>query len=166
MKLVLKSLLFFLCFHITSYSAQTKIFRFSGEGRERVKQAIEDVIKDVIFLKRPFARSRLTETNQIPEVIRIEENGQEVSIRFNQSPPRKARVGDSPVKWITPAGKEVDLRFFRNGENLQESLTSEKGVRTNTYEIRGDILNLKVVVQSPQLPQSLIYNLTFTAVKN
>lgn len=139
------------------------VFALDRAASDDVKQAIDRSAGEFNFLLRPFARSRLTKANPVPQRIEIAYTGSEVRVQLDRVPAVSAPRDGRTVKWKRDDGALFDLTARIREGTLEQSFRGDDGERINVYRLEpdGKTLKMGVTLKSPRLPKPLTYTLVF-----
>jgi hypothetical protein len=130
--------------------------------REALEQAIEGTARQLSFLIRPIARSRLRAGNRVAPWVEIHGQGDQISIRYQGRSPMVARADGTPTTWKNEDGSTLTITHRLDGPTLVQVLRTGEGARTNRFSAGPDgSLRLAVEITSPRLPVPLRYSLTY-----
>ena len=138
-------------------------FTLDRASSDDVKAAVDRAAAEFNFVLRPFARSRLTKANPVPQQVEIAYTSTEVSVQLDRTPPVTAPRDGRTVKWRRDDGALFDLSARIEAGALHQSFTGEDGKRVNVYRLRPDgrTLSMQVTLSSPRLPKPVEYTLVF-----
>jgi hypothetical protein len=142
-------------------------FAFGDNPGERqgVEQAVEATVRQLSFVVRGIARSRLRAANRIVPWVALERRGDQLVVRYEGRPPMVARADGQPVSWKDEHGTTLSLQHRIEGPTLVQVLSTGEGARTNRLTPGGDgSLRMAVEIASPRLPAPLRYALTYRRV--
>jgi hypothetical protein len=142
-------------------------FTFGDDPGERqgVDQAIEATARQLSFVVRGIARSRLRAANRIAPWVALERRGDQLVVRYEGRPAMAARADGQPVSWKDEHGATVSLQHRMEGPTLVQVLSTGEGARTNRFTAGADgSLRMAVEISSPRLPAPLRYALTYRRV--
>ncbi|MBC7795059.1 MAG: hypothetical protein H7Z43_15240 [Clostridia bacterium] len=140
-------------------------YRFVGGAGEQkaVEDAIEKVVQEMLFIKRPIARGRLKDRNKIA-----------TSWVFTIAGGQIKAVAESIMTWASPedgssadvktsTGDDAKLTQKITGDKLVQVFTTKEGKREDIFTLQADgvTLKLEVILTSTQLPMPLKYSLTY-----
>jgi hypothetical protein len=138
------------------------VFTLDRAASDDVGKAIDRSAADFNFLLRPFARSRLTKANPIPQRIEIVSTAAEVSVKIDQAAPVAAPRDGRTVKWTRDDGAVFDLTARTTDGALHQTFRGEDGRREAVFRLRPDgRLAMAVTISSPRLKKPLHYTLVF-----
>ena len=142
-------------------------FALDKAASDDVKAAVDRAAGEFNFLLRPFARSRLTKANPVPQKVRIVYAPAEVSVQLDQAPPIVAPRDGHKVTWTRGDGDKFDLTATTEGGVLRQSFKGEDGQRVNVYRLRdAKTLAMEVTLSSPRLHKPVTYTLVFRKVES
>jgi len=124
-------------------------------------QAINTVTSQMGFFKRDIAQKRLTATNRPAQQLVIIQTASEITIQADGALTIKTPMNGAPTSVTGPDGGTVQVSTVWQGATLVRTFTTPDGVRTNSYSLSGNTLTESVQVTSPDLPQPLVYQLTY-----
>jgi LysM repeat protein len=113
------------------------------------------------FFKRDIAQKRLTATNRPAQQLVIIQTASEITIQADGALTIKTPMNGAPTSVTGPDGGTVQVSTVWQGATLVRTFTTPDGVRTNSYSLSGNTLSESVQVTSPDLPQPLVYQLTY-----
>ena len=132
------------------------------ERSDAIPQAIERVVADMNFIKRPFARSRLTKTNAAYRTLRLDLGAALFRIQFEGRQPIETPADGRAVGWTREDGERFQVSTRMEGGNLVQRFVAEDGSRRNTYHLDPDgTLRLQAEISSSKLPRPLTYTLVY-----
>ena len=141
------------------------VYLFAGGAREQegIQAGIERAIDEMSFITRPFARSRLRNTNPAYGWVQVQFQGEHIVITLAGRSPINTLADGSPAPWTRPDGEQVQARQRFMGDRVVQSITAQDGSRRVEYQLdaSGQRLTLDVTVTSPRLPAPLRYRLTY-----
>ena len=121
-------------------------------------QAIEALVDDVSFWRRPAVRSRLKQVTAPCAEVQISREGDAIAIRCDDRPDVVDRPDGQPIAWTDAGGHTYDVAIEVRDDAVVQTFTTPDGARTNTYTFGGGSLRIDVEVTSPQLPRPLRYS--------
>lgn len=126
-----------------------------GAGRE---PAIDTLVQEMAFWKRPIARSRLFAVTAPCGELAFWSEGDQVGIRCDALPVTVDRPDSTAIRWLDAQGQVYDLSIeVRDDVVIQTFSAPEGGRRTNTYTVAQGSMQVEVVMTSPLLPRPLHY---------
>ena len=140
-------------------------YRFVGGDAEKkaLEDAIEKVVQEMNFIKRPIARGRLKDRNGIAS-----------SWQFTVAGGQIKAVAEGVMTWTTPeSGAQADVKTSTGDDaklsmkivdnKLFQTFTTKEGKREAVFTLGADGATLKmdVTLTSSQLPMPLKYTLTY-----
>lgn len=128
-----------------------------------IAATIEALVDKMNFIKRPFARNRLSKTNTAYQRIRITQPSAALEITFDDRKPIHLPANGTPIQWTREDGDRFEVAVERRDSNLVQTYRAADGTRVNTFrwDEDGKTLHLDVEVTSSQLPQPLKYSLVY-----
>ena len=133
----------------------------SKKAQVAIKKAIDDVVSDMFLLKRPFARSRLTDTNPVLVEMRFHFKGKKMHYIYNGTKVIDSTL-DAPFhKWKSPTdGNTYKIKEYMRGGALVQVIKGSEGKKVERFQLSKDgrVLTYYVTVTSPQLPKPLKYH--------
>lgn len=138
-------------------------YSYVPERSSKIPDAVEKTVKEVNFVIRPIARSRLNKTNQPYQHITFAVAPDKLSITTDKRAPIVTPADGKPVKWKREDGETLDVSMKWQGDALQETFAADDGKRVNLYELSpdGNELKMLVTVSSKRLPRPLSYTLVY-----
>ena len=128
---------------------------------QNIRKAVDKVADRMGFIVGPIAHDRLMDANQPAQQIVISMAGNEVTVQFDHDQPITGPADGSTIDWTRDDGEKVRVTTVWQGATLVRTFTTPDGVRTNSYSLSGNTLTESVQVTSPDLPQPLVYQLTY-----
>jgi len=124
---------------------------------------IEAATAPMNFLTRPFARSRLKQTNPLHAHIRIAHPGSEITIQYDDSPAQHMPDDGSPVAWKREDGESFMISARTDPDGLVQTYKAEDGERSNRFRLdpATGSLALTVTIRSGRLPGPVTYTLSY-----
>lgn len=128
-----------------------------------VAAAIEGVVADMNFIKRPIARKKLTRLNPVYKkaVIAISETG--VLVKFDERDSIPMPAGGKAGPWTREDGDKFMVAAQVTKDQLIQTFKNDEGERTNVFKLSpdGKTLVMNATIKSPQLSKPLTYAITF-----
>lgn len=136
-----------------------------AQAQKKIHTAIDELVEDVNFVKRGFAKRRLRETNEAVSEIDVEISGDKIAVQYDSDPPGISPKGNKPANWKNAEGDSYRLTQQISGRTLTQKFQGEDGARTNKLTVSedGNTIDMQVTVTSDQLPRPLTYSLTYSA---
>ena len=148
--------------HASDLPGPEGTFALDRAASDDVRVAVERSAGEFNFVLRPFARSRLTKANPVPQKVRIAYTETDVSVQLDAAPPVTAPRDGHKVTWTRDDGKSFQLTAHLEGGALRQTFKGDEGQRTNVYKLRPDgKLAMEVTLTSPRLDKPLTYTLVF-----
>lgn len=132
------------------------------EAKQRRDRAVESVIDEFSFYKRPFARSILESRTVICRVIELKIVGDSFSCTCDDYDPFRSSLDGSSGR-VTIAGQTYDLRQRVEPDRLTQIFTDKHGRRINEYRLdwSGQILEAAVALHGKELPRPIRFRQTY-----
>jgi hypothetical protein len=133
-------------------------------ARAEINRQIDDVVQDMSFIERPFARSRLRTATAPCQELEFAVNGNELTIRCDDRAPATApATGEQAVHELDDGDRVVLIHQVGERQVLQV-FADEDGMRKNLFTISPDgrSVQLDIEISSTRLPAPLEYRRTFT----
>ena len=128
-----------------------------------VAAAIEGVVANMNFIKRPIARKKLIRLNPIYKkaVIAISDTG--VFVKFDERDAIPMPPGGKPGPWTREDGDKFMVAAQLTPGQMIQTFKNDEGERTNIFKLSSDgkSLTMTATVKSPQLPKPLTYSISF-----
>ncbi len=143
--------------------AGTYVYAGGAEQKAVVDTMVEKVVQQVAMVFRPLARPRLQEVCAAAPKAIIKVEGDTVEMIRGDAKVWKSKADGKAFTATNDEGEPIAVsRKWTNGV-LLEYLHAEKGSRTMTYKLSKNkqLLSIKTVIRSPQLPQSLVFEYTY-----
>ena len=133
---------------------------------DNVNEAIEDAVGKLNFVTRDIAEGRLKKLNPAYHQVVITSSPNEISVTVDNQPPLRAPAKGTPVAWVSPDGRKVNVSMELAGRRLEQTFTSADGHRVNDYTLSPDgrTLTMQVTETSPRLSQSITYKQVYRRV--
>jgi hypothetical protein len=137
-------------------------YQHSGgrSAEDEVREAIERVVRQMSWFSRAIARRRLRASNEIPQTLRIERDGERVTIAFDGRE-RKVSVGGPPISVDGIHGDDLRYSLEIRGATLVQRFDDGGSGRINEFRADGDAVMVKVRVYSDRLPKDVVYELRY-----
>ena len=128
-----------------------------------IAAAINSTVADMLFIKRPIARGRLTKVNPAYKKVVISISDKEVLVKFDEREPIHMLPGGKSSPWTREDGDKFQVAAQVSKDQLIQTFKNDEGERTNIFKLSpdGKSLVLSATVKSPQLPKPLPYNISF-----
>ena len=128
-----------------------------------VAAAIQNVVADMNFIKRPIARGRLTKLNPVYKkvVIAISDTG--VFVKFDERDSIPMPAGGKAGPWTREDGDKFMVAAQVTKDQMIQTFKNDEGERTNVFRLSpdGKTLTMSATIKSPQLSKPLTYVITF-----
>lgn len=134
----------------------------AATASDKVKKAIEEAVRPLMFLARGPARDYLKKTNIPYQKIVIWCSQKEVSITTDQRAPIRTSNGES-LDWTREDGEKFKVSAVCESGKLRQVFEGSNGQRVNTYSIADDdkTLTMQVTITSGRLKEPLKYQLEY-----
>ncbi len=140
-------------------------YRFVGGDKEQkgVEEAIEKVVQEMLFIKRPIARGRLKERNKVATSWTFNTAGGTIKANAEGVMAWSSPASGAPADVKTSTGDDAKLTQKIVGNKLTQVFTTKEGKREAVFTLGadGETLTMDVVLVSEQLPIPLKYSLTY-----
>ena len=123
-----------------------------------IDNAIESVVQEMNFIKRPFARSRLRDTNPLLTQVRFQRQDDLLIYTYNAGNVIRLVPNGPAIRWKSPAdGNTYETKATLVGRRFTLFFKGEEGSKKEVFELGADGTTLTVhsVITSPQLPKAL-----------
>lgn len=132
-----------------------------GVKRERneINGAIESLVDDMTFYKRPFARSALKDSTKPCPTLIVFFKADQMAINCKGRVDAQTPADGTPVKWQNDDGDDFRLSQKIEKNRMVQVFRGEDGNRKNVYTLRdgGKELFIRVTITSDDLPRPLKY---------
>ncbi len=140
-------------------------YRFVGGDKESkaVEEAIEKVVQEMLFIKRPIARGRLKDRNKVATSWTFTVAGGQIKSAAEGIMSWSSPENGSPADVKTSTGDDAKLSQKISGNKLTQVFTTKEGKRESVFTLGADgqTVTMDVVLVSEQLPIPLKYSLTY-----
>jgi hypothetical protein len=141
-------------------------YRFVGgeQQRQRLLDAIEEVVKDMVFLVRPIARRRLRNNTQPSEELHIDVTATQITIVRSGLHTVSAPRDGSSIVWRSPEGDEFAVRHRLGAdEELIQEFVGASNHSNNVFRLAagGSRLTVQTTISDDRLPSALRYHMTY-----
>jgi hypothetical protein len=128
-----------------------------------VAAAIESVVADMNFIKRPIARKKLTRLNPVYRKVLIAIGEKGVFIKFDERDSIPMPAGGKPGPWTREDGDKFLVAAQVTKDQLIQTFKNDEGERTNLFQLSpdGKTLVMSATIKSPQLSKPLTYSISF-----
>ncbi len=132
-----------------------------GEAEQQARlDAIDATVAQMFGIARPFARKVMRRNTTNPSCFHIQLDGDQIAISEEDDDPLWTPLDGTPVQIDGyKAGQQVYRKVV--GDSLHAKSWQHNGGGTRIFRLSGDTLTVEVVIFSEQLPDDLIYTLTF-----
>jgi hypothetical protein len=125
-------------------------------------EVIDDTVSRMFGIARPFARRVMRNRTTNPSCFHIELDGDSIAIVEDDDKPLWTPLDGSPVQID---GWGADQQVYRKvvGDTLHARSWQHNGGGTRVFQLSADgqALTVQVIIDSQQLPEDMIYELTF-----
>jgi hypothetical protein len=135
-----------------------------GEGEIReLDAAIESVVKQMNFLIRGIARSRLREPNLPSPAITIAVARGAITVARPSRPTVTAPASGEPIEWKSPSGDRFTVRHGVTADGLlYQRFEDDRSVTVNHFHLGDDSrLVIETTIHSRRLPSALVFRTTY-----
>jgi hypothetical protein len=128
-----------------------------------IAAAIDTTVADMLFIKRPFARHKLTNLNPAYRKVMIAISEREVLVKFDEREPIHMPPDGKPAPWTREDGDKFMVAAQVSKDQLVQTFKNDEGERTNIFRLSpdGKSLTMSATIKSPQLPKPLTYSISF-----
>jgi hypothetical protein len=144
-------------------------YQYVGGERERqaLDSAIDDVVKEMMFLARPIARRRLRDSNQPSNELYLEVSATQITIVRPGRPTVAARRDGAAVVWTSPEGDEFTVRHRLGADgSLIQEFVGDGNRSLNIFKLASDgsQLSVQTTISADRLPKVLRFQMTYRRV--
>jgi hypothetical protein len=141
-------------------------FRLVLEKSDDIDGAIEQAIRPMRFMIRPFARSRLRKINTPCARLTIGATTDAVVVVGDAQAPIRTPWNGAPISWKREDGEPFTVSAAWDGGVFEQTFASGTGRRINRYSLSADgqILTMHVAVSGGGLPGTLTYALVYQRI--
>ena len=134
-----------------------------GAASDNIDEVIEQVVKDMNFVRRPLARQRLQGTTKPSQHLEITYTGADVTITTDGNSSVRTPADGKAVEWTRGDGEKVMVTTTHDARTMTRVFRADDGERSNAYRLESDpsTLTMRVVLTSPQLPEPVAYKLVY-----
>ena len=140
-------------------------FVYSHEASEEQGriQAIEDVVQQLNFVIRAYARKRISDRLKPYQTLAFQFHGETLATRFDDYPERKTPLDGRRVYFKDTKGRDAFIQRTRDRALIHERGGRDGNVRTSVYRFSedGQTLFVDVTIESVRLPDAIRYRLTY-----
>lgn len=128
-----------------------------------VASAIENVVADMNFIKRPIARKKLIRLNPVYKKTIIAISGSGVTVKFDDRDVIPMPPGGKPGPWTREDGDKFMVAAQVTKDQMIQTFKNDEGERTNVFKLSADgkSLTMNATIKSPQLSKPLTYSISF-----
>jgi hypothetical protein len=133
------------------------------KAREKINRAIESLVADMNFIKRPFARDALEDKTTPCSELALGFPGEKVSVTCDSKPATVSPNDDTITTYKAQDGNTYKVSQKQAGRVVRQIFYGDDGKRINTLILSkdGKTLEMSVRIESGRLPRPLEYELTF-----
>ncbi|AWV88576.1 hypothetical protein [Bradymonas sediminis] len=130
------------------------------KDRAAIAQVIEELVDDMAFYKRSFARSALIESTEPCANLHVAFAADTITLNCKGHPDTTSPKNGAFINWEDDDGHIVRLSQKLDGQRIVQVFKNDDGTRENVYTLRdgGKSLLLSVTISSDQLPRPLKYS--------
>lgn len=141
-------------------------FRLVPEQSDDLDAAIEQAIRPMGFVIRPFARRRLRKINTPCARLTIGATADAVVVVGDAQAPIRTPLNGVPIRWTREDGEPFTVSATWDGGVFEQTFASGTGRRVNRYSLSADgqTLTMHVTVSGGGLPGTMIYALAYQRV--
>jgi hypothetical protein len=138
-------------------------YALDARASDDVNRVIEDVVKEMNFIRKPLARKRLRATTRPSESLRIAFTSADVTITTDGNSSVRTPMDGTPVEWTREDGEKFLVTTTHDGRTITRIFRAGDGQRSNAYSLSPDrsTLTMSIVLTSPQLPEPVAYKLVY-----
>lgn len=129
-----------LCALLSTLCASAQDAGFNGAfayvSDSGITAAIETTVADMGFIKRPFARKRLKETNPAYKKVTFTVGSQEIVVQYDARQPIKVPADGKAVPWTREDGKTFMVTAKVEGPTLTQTFKNEGSSRITVGHLR------------------------------
>jgi hypothetical protein len=128
-----------------------------------VAAAINAVVADMNFIKRPIARGRLTKLNPVYKKVVIAISDKGVFVKFDERDAIPMLPGGAASPWTREDGDKFMVAAQITKDQMIQTFKNDEGERTNVFKLSADgkVLVMGATIKSPQLSKPLTYSISF-----
>ena len=133
--------------------------------QQGIDEAIQEVVSEMAFYLRPFARSQLREVTAPCGQVEITQDRGRLEIRCNDETPAVSVPDGRIVPYTNQSGDTFQLSQEVRGDRIVQIWRDRAGHRRNTYTLEddGEVLRIDVRVVSDRLPRPVEFSHTFVS---
>lgn len=131
--------------------------------RKAINEVIEEIVDDMSFVKRPFARSALKDSTRPCPTLEIAFSGDQITLFCKTRSPIRSPLDGTAVDWTNEGGDPHRVSQALENGRIVQIFRGEDGSRKNVYTLKNDgkELELEVTITSDDLPRALTYKRLF-----
>jgi len=128
-----------------------------------IAAAIDAIVSDMNFIKRPIARSRLAQMNPVNKIIVIAISDNDVLVKYDEREGIHMVPNVAAAPWTRDDGVKFLVAAQITKDQLIQSFKNEDSERTVLFKLSpdGKSLVMNVTIRNQQLPKPLIYSISF-----
>ena len=125
--------------------------------------AIENVVADMNFIKRPIARKKLIRLNPVYKKVIIAISDKETLVKFDDRDVIPMPPGGRSGPWTREDGDKFMVAAQLTKDQMIQTFKNDEGERTNVFKLSADgkTLTMSATIKSPQLSKPLTYAISF-----
>lgn len=137
----------------------------NAEGE--IDRSIARVVDRMSFFIRGIAQSRIDESVNPERVVRIEPHQERVRVALDDWGPVELSLDGRQRRARSADGQPLRVRAALQGEHLTLVQAANEGARVSYFSGArgGDTMRMTVRVQSPRLPEDIVYRLDYRRVR-
>jgi hypothetical protein len=137
-------------------------FAFDARASDSIDQAINEAIRDMSWVVRQVARTRLRRINDPFTTVQISQSGPDVVVVLEGRSIASPASGEE-IQWRRETGEVLGVSTRWRGDRLEQTFTAEDGRRTNVFTLdpSGETLSVQVSISSERLARPLTYTLRY-----
>ncbi len=133
------------------------------QARQKINHKIDQVVSDMLFIKRPTARSKLQAKTGPCTGLQISFPNDEIAVTCDNRPIYRSPGNGQPVNYTSQDGSKYKLKQQLQGRTLIQTFISSDGKRVDRLTLGpdGQTLQTHSKLTSSQLPHPLEYELSY-----
>lgn len=126
--------------------------------KEKVEAQVEELVEEVNFVIRSFARDALQKVSAPYKKLEIKVDGDNVTIKSDRHGPWSGKLGQT-FSAKNSKGDPVKVTWKQKGDALVENIKGENGTVRRVYKLgkNGKSMRMNVTLKSSRLPKPLKY---------
>lgn len=139
------------------------VFYLVPQKSDNVSQIEDSALSQMNCIIRPFARNKLSKAARVRDKLSIALSGNRIYVVAGDYVLPTAPTDGTLVRYRNREGNIVGLQTRLVGGKLEQTFSTDKGIRTNTCELSGDgmTLTMHVVIKSDYLCKPMAYTLVY-----